>query len=176
MRTLTGLVAALALPLALAGCGSPDPRPDDATADGPAVALSPITASEMDAAIASHAGKVVLVDCWFLGCAPCVKKFPHLVEVHEKYKGRGLVVMSLDVIEEEWDSRGKVLDFLKEKKATFPNYIAHNDPKGFSEWKDKYDANATPTYVLFDRSGKWRPVTIEGEKNIEPVLEKLLTE
>jgi hypothetical protein len=59
-RGLFPLLAVLA-----AGCGSSVDTPPPA-GDG-TVALTPLKASEFDAVIASHKGKVVLVDCWFLG-------------------------------------------------------------------------------------------------------------
>ncbi|MCU0706141.1 MAG: hypothetical protein MUF18_19430 [Fimbriiglobus sp.] len=31
------------------------------------VELTPVTAADLDKAIAAHKGKVVLIDCWFLG-------------------------------------------------------------------------------------------------------------
>ena len=33
----------------------------------------------LEAEIARHAGKVVVVDCWSTSCPPCVKEFPRLV-------------------------------------------------------------------------------------------------
>lgn len=55
------LAAALAV-----GCGG---RPGDTTTVGDAggVTVNPITVAELDKTIASHKGKVVLIDCWFLG-------------------------------------------------------------------------------------------------------------
>src|SRR5262245_5509505 len=40
-------------------------------------------------------GKVVLVDFWAVWCPPCVRAFPHLREIHEKYNKDGLEVVGL---------------------------------------------------------------------------------
>ena len=49
-----------------AGCGGGGPTPPAGTTPGK-VELTAVTTGELDAAIASHKGKVVYVDCWFLG-------------------------------------------------------------------------------------------------------------
>ena len=55
------LAAALAV-----GCGG---RPTDTrpVSDAGGVTLTPITVADLDKTIASHKGKVVLIDCWFHG-------------------------------------------------------------------------------------------------------------
>ena len=63
--------------------------------------------------------------------------------------------MSLDVEQDDWkDEREKVEKFLKEKGAAFPNFVFQDDKKAVSDWQDKYDANATPAYIAWNRSGK----------------------
>jgi hypothetical protein len=49
-----------------AGCGGTDPggHPPAATDK---VELTAVTVADLDRAIASHKGKVVLIDAWFLG-------------------------------------------------------------------------------------------------------------
>src|SRR5262245_44243217 len=81
--------------------------------------------ADLDAGVAKHKGKVVLVDFWATWCGPCVKKFPHLVELHKKYAEKGLVCVSVSMDEygDDGDSREKVQKFLKEKGATFPNFL-----------------------------------------------------
>jgi hypothetical protein len=57
------LAAALAF-----GCGG---RPTTNTSPvgdpGGSVTLTPVTVADLDKAVASHKGKVVVIDCWFLG-------------------------------------------------------------------------------------------------------------
>src|SRR4051794_15229857 len=55
-----------------------------------AIDLKQITVAGFEEAVRANKGKVVLVDCWFLACGPCVKKFPHFVELHRKYAPDGL--------------------------------------------------------------------------------------
>lgn len=48
---------------------------------------------ELEELIAEHKGKVVVVDYWSTWCAPCVREFPHLVELQKTY-GEDVVCIS----------------------------------------------------------------------------------
>lgn len=150
--------------------------------------LTPVTVAELETAITSHKGKVVLIDCWFLHCSPCVKKFPRVVQLHRDFAAEGLVVMSLDIIPEEWDEKDKVLKFLTEQGATFPNYIFADKQKTLDTWQEAHEAEMTPAFVAFDRQGKWvrypeiRPTGTPEQKDAahaeaeRAFVKKLLTE
>jgi len=64
MRFLT--CSALFSAVLLAGCETKAPVPKPTAKDLP-VALKPVTVAELDTFLADQKGKVVLVDCWFLG-------------------------------------------------------------------------------------------------------------
>ncbi len=55
--------AILAVALA-AGCGTGTPAP---TAGDIPIELKPVTVADLDTFVAAQKGKVVLIDCWFLG-------------------------------------------------------------------------------------------------------------
>ena len=124
-----------------------------------ALRVRELVASSAVVAVVANGQKVVLIDCWFLHCSPCVDKFPRVVQLHRDFAKDGLVVMSLDVIPEERDEKDKVLKFLTEKGADFPNYIFADKPKVLEAWQVKYDAEYTPAFVAFDRQGKWARYT-----------------
>src|SRR5947208_14106172 len=50
-------------------------------ATGGKVELTDVTFAGLNAAVEQNRGKVVLVDVWETTCAPCKKKFPHLVQL-----------------------------------------------------------------------------------------------
>jgi len=60
-------------------------------------------------------GKVVLVNFWATWCPPCRKEMPDLQALYDKYKGEGLVVLSIS--DEE---TAKVTPFVAERKITYP--------------------------------------------------------
>ncbi len=76
------------------------------------------------------------------------------MQLHRKYATDGLVVMSLDVDQLEWEKKEKVLKFLSDQDAKFPNYIFRDRPQRVDDWLEKYDAASTPALVVFDRAGQ----------------------
>lgn len=169
------IVAALAVSGAIAGCKH------DVPAAAGAIGATEARAADLEKAIQDQKGKVVLVDCWATWCAPCVKKFPHLVKTHQKYADKGLVCMGvcMDKYGEGEYSRDTVLKFLKDKGAEFPNLIVV-DPKTDDDQLKKRlgDYAAIPYMALFDRNGRrvWtsdeRPKLNDDEldKKIETLL------
>ena len=43
----------------------------------------------------SLTGKVVLIDCWASWCGPCLKKMPALIELRDRFRDQGVVVLGL---------------------------------------------------------------------------------
>jgi thiol-disulfide isomerase/thioredoxin len=126
------------------------------------VTLTDARADALVSSIKGYKDKVVVVDFWATWCAPCVKKFPHLVELHKKHAAKGLVCVSVDMDKLGGGTydRDKALGFLTKQGAAFPNF-AMTDPdnkaddaaleKAFGE-----DFRLLPYLVIFDRGG--RPV------------------
>ncbi len=61
--------------------------------------------------------QVVLLNFWFPECGPCHEEFPHLKAVANKYKGRGLSAIAVNIVPEQNDLvvsslRGYGLDFI----------------------------------------------------------------
>ena len=153
VRRIILLPACLFAAFALIDNGSPA-----ADAPGKGVTVAEVKYDDLDKAITAGKGKVVLVDFWATWCGPCVKKFPHFVETSKKYKDKGLACVSVSMDKEgpakEYDKE-KVLKFLQEKEAAFPNYI-------LLDYKDT-DAKITkrfgldggiPFQALFGKDGK----------------------
>ena len=141
----------------------------------PKVELAEVTIAGLEAAIKENSGKVVLVDVWFLGCGPCVKKFPSFVELHKKYADQGLVCMSLDVLPDEIPEKDKVLAFLTKQGASFPNFIVKDTDSNLVAWQARHDAEWTPSIVLFGRNGEWikTPKNVTAEE-LETIVKEVL--
>ncbi|MCZ2340656.1 MAG: redoxin family protein [Bacteroidales bacterium] len=162
----TTLVAGMFI--AAVGCGggnSAVPKPTSPTgttsAAKPAeIALHQVSATGFESLLAEAKGQPVLVDFWFLGCAPCKKKFPHIVELQARYAPDGLVVMSYSIMAEDWKEKDKVISFLNDKKAHFQHYVAKTTEDS-DQVTTKYGVESTPAILLIDRAGKRIPVPEE---------------
>jgi thiol-disulfide isomerase/thioredoxin len=134
------------------GCCAEDAAPvlTSATAvKSDVIELKAVKYEQLTEAVRAHRGKVVVVDIWATYCVPCMKEFPHLVDLHHKYGSAGLVCISVSV--DEPDKQEKALAFLKKVKATFPNYRLD---EAESVWPEKLLLKGVPAVFVFDRDGK----------------------
>jgi thiol-disulfide isomerase/thioredoxin len=73
--------------------GAPDADTVAAAGDTPAAGSRDVSVSLVDhadvlAAVESHRGKVVVLDCWSTSCPPCIKEFPGLVALARRHPDR----------------------------------------------------------------------------------------
>ena len=174
MRRLVLLGLLLAPLAAIAfGCAKPTSLP---VATGP-VALVEVRADGLNAALDERKGQVVLVDFWATWCPPCRARFPHFVETHNKYMDKGLACMSVSL---DNDGPGtptdkeKVLDFLKAKGASFPNFLLVDYAKDAVQVGRRFGLEGgIPFVALFDKTGK--KVWDRGQKELsDRELDKLI--
>ena len=146
------------LALAALSCSpSGAPGQGEGATGGPAkdeVTLRVIAPSELAGIVASHHGKVVLVDFWALWCVPCRQQFPHTVELARKHGPSGAVVISMGL--DDPSDKDKAIAFLKEKGATFANYLSEAGGSAESFTTLGLKGGSIPQYHLYDRSGKMR--------------------
>lgn len=119
-----------------------------------------------------HKGKVVLLDFWATWCPPCRVSIPELVELNNKYKNKGLVILGISV-----DDPRKVNDrFLKAfiKKFKINYAVLRVNDKVMRDYF-AYQQMGVPTMFIINREGKivdmyvgFRPGVLE--KAIEKVI------
>ncbi|HRU15578.1 MAG TPA: TlpA disulfide reductase family protein [Anaerohalosphaeraceae bacterium] len=119
--------------------------------------------------IKDYRGKVVIIDFWATWCGPCRASTPYLLEVYEKFKDKGLVILgiSLDT------SRKELTDYLEEHKIPWPQYF---DGLGWQNkiWQ-KIGGNAIPLIIVIDQQGIVRHSGISAPE-IEQAVSRLLAE
>jgi thiol-disulfide isomerase/thioredoxin len=141
----------------------------------PEVKLEIVKWPGLEKAIATHKGKVVLIDVWADFCIPCKKEFPHFIELHHKYAKDGLVCISVSV--DDIDDKERTLKFLRSQKATTINYLIDESA---DVWQNKLDATVPPNAIIIGRDGQRvkrfsaeAPFTYEDvEKAVKLALEK----
>ena len=92
----------------------------------------------------SFKGKVIYLDFWASWCKPCVKSFPWLNELQNKYKNKGLVVIAINL------DQDKTLadEFLKRIPA---NFTVAFDKEG--KTPELFRVTGMPSSYLVDRKG-----------------------
>ena len=153
------------------------------------VGMQPVTMEELQ-------GKVVLLDFWAVWCGPCIATFPHLIEWHEKFADKGLVILgSTNFYNYKWDEEaGKAVraeegttvapeDELAMLEKFRESYKLHHgffvNPKE-STYASAFAVSGIPQAVLLDKQGKIQLIRVgSGEANakaIEAKIEELLAE
>jgi len=135
------------LSLAVIILAAPAPPVDEVT-------FKPIKFDAFQSRLSQNPSKArfTIVDAWASNCHPCKENFPHLVQMHEKYGKQGLAVMSVSLDDPDDKKALKSAEtFLKEKKATFPNfYINEENNAGY----ERFDIGAIPAVFLYGPDGK----------------------
>jgi len=123
-------------------------------APAPTVSLRPVDFDEWKRELASLKGNVVVVDVWATWCAPCLDRFPHIVDLDRRYHNLGVAVISMSVDDRE-DKRAveTARQFLVKQNANFRNYLMdENILDGF----EKLGVQGIPAVFIYDRAGRQR--------------------
>lgn len=91
--------------------------------------------------------KLVLVDFWHLGCAPCLKAMPKLNELYKKYSRYNFVVIGINPLDSPLE-KGKIINqFLLKLNPVYTNLFVSK------EIMKSYQVESFPTHLLF-KNGK----------------------
>jgi thiol-disulfide isomerase/thioredoxin len=141
------------------------------------IALTTIDSRGLANAIEQRRGKVVLVEFWATWCIPCVKLFPHTVELHRRLADRGLAVISVSM--DDTEKQQPVLNFLRSHQASFENFISRYGvgSEGFDAFR--ISDGALPHVKFYDRNGRLQKTFASGGESlaaekIEAAVDELL--
>lgn len=107
-------------------------------------------------------GKIVVVKCWYIHCAACVKEFPEVNQLVEKYKNRKEIVF-ISLAE---DSPEQLQPFLVRKPLSYsvvPNMKTYMNLT--------LQLNAFPTHFIINKEGLIVKV-LSDSKSLEVALAK----
>lgn len=134
----------------------------------PELKVSALHNNEYNVELNDLEGFVVIVEFWATWCGPCKASIPHLNEMHEKYKDRGVVFIG---ISDEDDSL--VAPFVKQMKMKY--LVA----AGGRDTKNAFGVNGIPHAVVFDPSlkAKWigNPHPMAGGPELDKQIASLLS-
>lgn len=74
-------------------------------------------------------GKVYVVEFWATWCGPCIKAFPHLSKLQEKYKDQGVSFIGVNIWEQyKEDTLTTVTDFVTKQAENMAYSVAYDGP------------------------------------------------
>ncbi len=91
-------------------------------------------------------GKIVFLNFWATWCGPCKEEMPFLETLHQQFKEKDFVVVTVSV---DYEEAKFVREFINKQRYTFPVLL---DPK--SEVLDLFEVKAIPTTFVIDKKGK----------------------
>ena len=94
--------------------------------------------------------------------------------MHRKYGKQGLVAVSVSVDDvDDKDTPGEVMKFLRQQKATGPNFLLNETPE---DWQKKLKIDGVPAVFVFNRAGQIEQKYLEvpNHAEIEKLVEQLL--
>jgi thiol-disulfide isomerase/thioredoxin len=71
--------------------------------------------------LSNQGESIRLINFWATWCGPCVIEFPEFVDMQRMYGQRNFEVVSISM--DQFKQQEKVLKFLEERQAAFPNYM-----------------------------------------------------
>lgn len=122
-----------------------------------------------DVTLSDHEGQVILLDFWATWCAPCRDEIPNLVQLYEKYRDRGFVVLGVSVD----DPVSRLEPYVAELGVTYPILVG----EGRYDLRDAFGPLVGfPTSFLIARDGTLcvRHVGIAGKEQLEKEIDALL--
>jgi thiol-disulfide isomerase/thioredoxin len=119
-------------------------------------------------------GKVVLIDFWTYSCINCIRTYPFLRQMHERYADKGLVIIGVHTPEFAFEKEAANVE--REIKKNDLRYPIALDPE-YGTW-NAYGNHYWPAEYFFDRQGRLRRTHFgEGEyEESEASIRALLAE
>jgi thiol-disulfide isomerase/thioredoxin len=120
----------------------------------PPVTLRSVHFDQWKQELTSLRGAIVVVDVWATWCAPCIERFPHMVDLSHRYESRGVTFVSVNVDNREDKAAVEAArQFLLKQRAVFRNYLM--DENILDAFQD-LGVQGIPAVFIYDRTGRQR--------------------
>ncbi|SMC57982.1 TlpA disulfide reductase family protein [Pedobacter nyackensis] len=126
--------------------------------------------------LSDYRGKLVLLDFWGSWCVPCRQTHPHLKELYDKYKSKGLEIVAV--------ANEKSKDLEKSKQAWHAAikkddinwvHVLNDEGSGGADIVSAYGITSYPTKLLLDQKGRILMRVSSGlNEEMDQLIEKLL--
>jgi len=96
--------------------------------------------------LADYKGKVILINFWATWCPPCKTEIPGFIELYDRYKDRGLVILGVSGD----DDAETLRSFAAEWKMNYPLLVGRDEDKLLDAYGPLY---GYPTSFIIGRDG-----------------------
>lgn len=132
------------------------PRAAYAQSAAPPIKMQVASWDQLQRSLTAYKGKVVVVDLWSTSCIPCMREFPHLVALQEKYRNKiACVSFNCDYLgiksKPPETYRERAEKFLTKKNARIVNVLSSTPS---DELFEKIDLASIPAVYVYDQKGK----------------------
>jgi thiol-disulfide isomerase/thioredoxin len=112
----------------------------------------------------SYPEKLLVLNFWFTGCAPCIKEMPYLNKVREAYKGKDVAFVSIT-----YNNKKEVETFLAKRAFAFDKVI------DAQHLIDQFRVSTYPLTIIIDQNRVVRFVQVgELKGGLEKAIDQLL--
>ncbi len=141
-----------------------EPEPDEANLD---FTIKDMNGESVE--FADYKGSVILLDFWATWCGPCKIEIPGFVELQDRYRDEGLVVLGFSVD----DTTEKLKPFADEYKMNYPVLVGLGREDVQEAFGPIY---GIPTTVLITREGQIckKHVGMSSQEEFEKEIKALL--
>lgn len=166
-KTTIKILKILVILFVIAGCA---PETEEIIMkDAPDFTLKSITGERIS--LKDFKGNIVLVDFWATWCGPCLMTIPELVNLQDKYRDRGVVILGVSVDDPAKTDDVQLQRFSEKYKM---NYHVMQDDKDVMKMY-LGDSAPIPTVCIINQEGKIVDTIIgfspgEAEKTIKRLL------
>jgi thiol-disulfide isomerase/thioredoxin len=133
----------------------------------PALQLNNLHGKSID--ITQYKNKVIIVNFWASWCDPCREEFGELIDLQEKWRSKGLVVLAVNLAE----MKPRIMQFLNGNgiPENGIEILLDRNSTTYKSWK----ARGIPTSYLISKTGKIEGVWIGAIENVDSpeVMDKI---
>lgn len=163
------LVLSLMMSTAILGqTAAPSKPTNDEKPSAPGFSLTSVEGEKFE--LTALRGKVVVLNFWFTGCAPCIAEFGALNGLVDKFKNKGVVFIAPTL-----DNVATLKSFLKEHRFKY-HVVPNAGGLIVSTYSDGSGNVVFPTHIVIDKEGKIdaRLIGAEGVGDLEKAIARLI--
>jgi peroxiredoxin len=114
LHPVSHIFISMILCLLFQGCGQAKEHDKQSAPD---FTLQDLSGTEVS--LRQHKGQIVFLDFWATWCTPCRRSIPELVDLQEKYRDQGLVVLGISADDPRRTSVNTLLAFKKQFRINY---------------------------------------------------------